>query len=138
MHFILAQIATATPPTAPVAPDLFAYAKHVLLLGGTVFAVIAGLKNIPFFSELFDKYKILAVVVNGVLSLLGALVTCMNGPIDATFFTCALTALGTFLAAAGIHLVKSDLTPAGKEGQPPAVVVQASPANTVVVPIVGK
>lgn len=111
------------PAGAGNAVNMNAQIIHILLLGGMIFATIAGLQNIPFFEELFVKYPKLAVIVNGALSLCGALVVCMKSADTPTMLTCILTALGAFLTAAGIHLVT------GKPSAVKAVVADAATAQ---------
>jgi hypothetical protein len=83
---------------------------NILVIGLGVFTLIAGLKNVPVFADFFEKWPQLAVVVNAVAALLVAWKLCLQHT-SFEFFNCVLTALGVFLSAAGIHLVKKSLTP---------------------------
>lgn len=98
------------PAVLMFSATFLATAKNILLLGTTIFTVIEGLKNVPVFADLFVKWPMLAVVLNAVLSLLVTLGTCFAmGQLSNDFITCVLTALGVFLGAAGIHLVKVNI-----------------------------
>jgi hypothetical protein len=91
-------------------PALTASVGNILVLGLGVFTLLSGLKNTPFFADFFEKWPSLAVIINAAASLFAAWMICIkSGGFE--FFTCTLTALGVFLAAAGIHLVKKSLSP---------------------------
>ena len=83
--------------------------KNILITAAGIFVGIEGLKNLPFLSVLFVKYPTISIWINAAASLTVALVDCTNS--GSFNLPCALTAIGTFLGAAGIHLAHAAIKP---------------------------
>jgi hypothetical protein len=108
---LLAQ-ATGVPVPAPVETNKLG---AILASALGIFAMIEGLKNLPFISGVFTKIPSLAVWLNAAGSLISAFIVC-NGP-GGFDIQCALTAVGTFIGAAGIHNIKTSLSAAPTPGK---------------------
>ncbi|MDQ6892193.1 MAG: hypothetical protein M3167_06255 [Acidobacteriota bacterium] len=113
-------VLTATPVPGPMpytgpglSPDLLKHLEAYAIAGGAWFLMISGLKNVPFFADLFAKWPKLAVIVNAIGAFLIAAVGCIHefGAATIPFVSCLLTAVGIFLSAAGWHFVKFSLSP---------------------------
>lgn len=110
-------------PVADPAPGLFSIfigpsVLKWLTTSAMVFLLVEALKNVPFFADFFVKFPKLSVWVNAALALTAALGACigLGGHVEGFgFIQCALTAIGTFLGAAGLHYVKFSLSPAKTE-----------------------
>jgi hypothetical protein len=108
----LVSLTAACTPIAGMDPLSWEFGKYIAEKGAMVFLFIFALKNVPFFADFFVVWPKLAVVVNAASSFFLSIVACLGaGMHDEKFYMCMVVALGTFLAAAGLHGIVAKLSP---------------------------
>ena len=109
---LLAQTpATPAPATTAITfAGVLTYAqKHPLQAGAFLTGLIYGLRNVPWFADIFVRWPKFGLVVNALTSLFVQVGACLQNGMNEDFPMCLLNAVGMFLSAAGVHMAVSSV-----------------------------